>query len=164
SAVPCSTCPSASCRSAGSRPAACSWPPCRRAVRCWPVWACTSWPQPSRDSASAAGRRAPPGGRRSRRPGGTTRSYGPPCRGGTSLFFPYAPRDAGLLFASAALGMLIGDTLTGRFVPARWRGRLGAPLRLLLAAPYLVFAVHPALPIAVAAVVLASIGYSASLL
>src|SRR5205823_12438590 len=81
-----------------------------------------------------------------------------------SLFVPYAPRHAGLLFAFAALGMLIGDTLTGRFVPARWRGRLGAPLRLLLAAPYLAFAVHPALPIAVAAVVLASIGYSASLL
>jgi MFS family permease len=81
-----------------------------------------------------------------------------------SLFVPYAPRHAGLLFAFAALGMLAGDTLTGRFVPARWRRRLGAPLRLLLAAPYLVFAVQPALPVAVAAVVLASVGYSASLL
>jgi len=81
-----------------------------------------------------------------------------------SLFVPYAPRHAGLLFAFAALGMLVGDTLTGRFVPPRWRGRLGAPLRLLLAAPYLVFALQPALPVAVAAVVLASIGYSASLL
>jgi predicted MFS family arabinose efflux permease len=60
--------------------------------------------------------------------------------------------------------MLVGDTLTGRFVPARWRGRLSAPLRLLLAAPYLVFAVHPTLPVAVAAVALASVGYSASLL
>ncbi len=58
-----------------------------------------------------------------------------------SLFVPYAPRHAGLLFASAALGMLVGDTLTGRFVPARWRERLSAPLRMLLAAPYLVFAV-----------------------
>jgi MFS family permease len=81
-----------------------------------------------------------------------------------SLFVPYAPRHAGLLFAFAALGMLIGDTLAGRFVPARWRGWLGAPLRLLLAAPYLVFAFQPALPIAVTAVVLASAGYSASLL
>ena len=81
-----------------------------------------------------------------------------------SLFVPYAPRHAGLLFAFAALGMLIGDTLTGRFVPPRWRERLSAPLRMLLAAPYLVFAVQPALPVAVAAVVLASIGYSASLL
>jgi predicted MFS family arabinose efflux permease len=60
--------------------------------------------------------------------------------------------------------MLAGDTLTGRFVPARWRGHLSAPLRLLLAAPYLVFAVQPGLPVAVVAVVLASVGYSASLL
>jgi MFS family permease len=81
-----------------------------------------------------------------------------------SLFVPYAPRHAGVLLASAALGMLAGDTLTGRFVPVRWRERLGAPLRLMLAAPYLVFAVHPALPVAVAAVVLASVGYAASLL
>jgi hypothetical protein len=81
-----------------------------------------------------------------------------------SLFVPYAPRRAGLLFAFAALGMLLGDTLAGRFVPRRWRQRLGAPLRLLLAAPYLIFALKPALPVAVAAVVLASIGYAASLL
>jgi MFS family permease len=81
-----------------------------------------------------------------------------------SLFVPYAPRRAGLLFAFAALGMLAGDTLTGRFVPARWRERLSAPLRLLLAAPYLLFALQPVLPVAVVAVVLASVGYSASLL
>ncbi len=81
-----------------------------------------------------------------------------------SLFVPYALRHAGLLFAFAALGMLAGDTLAGRFVPARWRERLSAPLRLLLAAPYLVFALQPALPVAVAAVVLASVGYSASLM
>jgi len=76
----------------------------------------------------------------------------------------YAPRHAGLLFAFAALGMLAGDTLAGRFVPQQWREWLGAPLRLLLAAPYLIFALHPALPLAVAAVALASVGYSASLL
>jgi len=81
-----------------------------------------------------------------------------------SLYVAYDSKHAGLLFACAAFGMLIGDTLTGRFVPALWRERLGPPLRLLLAAPYLIFAVHPALPFAVAAVVLASIGYSASLL
>ena len=81
-----------------------------------------------------------------------------------ALFVSYAPRHAGLLFASAALGMLAGDTLTGRFIPPRWRERLSSPLRLLLAAPYLAFAWQPALPVAVAAVVLASAGYSASLL
>jgi predicted MFS family arabinose efflux permease len=81
-----------------------------------------------------------------------------------SLFVPYSPEHAGLLFAFAALGMLAGDTMAGRFVPQRWRDRLGAPLRLLLAVPYLVFLLYPPLPVAVAAVVLASIGYAASLL
>ncbi|MGY0022422.1 MFS transporter [Streptomyces sp. cg35] len=81
-----------------------------------------------------------------------------------ALFVPYDPAHAGLLLAAAALGMLAGDTLAGRFVPARLRGRLGAPLRLLLAAPYLVFAVRPALPVAAFAVACASVGYAASLL
>ncbi|HEX3712260.1 MAG TPA: MFS transporter [Trebonia sp.] len=81
-----------------------------------------------------------------------------------SLFVAYAPRQAGVLFVAAAAGMLAGDTLAGRFVPPRWRERLGSPLRLLLAAPYLVFALRPGLPVAVAAVVLASVGYCASLL
>jgi predicted MFS family arabinose efflux permease len=81
-----------------------------------------------------------------------------------SLFVPYAPTNAGLLFALAAVGMLVGDTVTGRFVPATLRSRLGPPLRLLLAAPYLVFALYPPLPVALAAVTLASIGYSATLL
>ena len=81
-----------------------------------------------------------------------------------SLFVPYAPGHAGLLFASAALGMLAGDTLAGRFVPGHWRERLGGPLRLLLAAPYLIFALDPALPLALAAITVASVGYSATLL
>jgi hypothetical protein len=51
-----------------------------------------------------------------------------------------------------------------RFVPGHWRERLGGPLRLLLAAPFLVFALHPALPVAVAAITVASVGYSATLL
>ncbi|HEX6468288.1 MAG TPA: MFS transporter [Streptosporangiaceae bacterium] len=81
-----------------------------------------------------------------------------------SIFVPYAPHQAGLLFAFAAFGMLIGDTLAGRFIPGGWRARLGPPLRLLLAAPYLIFALHPAPPVAIAAVTVASIGYAASLL
>jgi predicted MFS family arabinose efflux permease len=81
-----------------------------------------------------------------------------------SLFIPYAPRHAGLLLACAAVGMLAGDTLAGRFVRPAWKERLAAPLRLLLAAPYLVFALRPSLPVAAAAVVLASVGYSATLL
>ncbi|MGW2816811.1 MFS transporter [Streptomyces sp. NPDC001415] len=81
-----------------------------------------------------------------------------------SLFVSYAPDHAGLLFAAAAVGMLAGDTVTGRFLGAGWRRRLPVPLLLLLAAPYPVLALRPPLPLAVAAVSLASVGYAASLL
>jgi predicted MFS family arabinose efflux permease len=81
-----------------------------------------------------------------------------------SLFLSYSPHDAGLLFAFAALGMLAGDTLTGRFLSDRWRDRLATPLRLLLGVPFLIFAVQPPPALAVAAVALASVGYSATLL
>ncbi|HEY6789943.1 MAG TPA: MFS transporter [Trebonia sp.] len=81
-----------------------------------------------------------------------------------ALFVSYSPRHAGLMFAFTALGMLAGDTLVGRFIPASWRVRLAPWLRLLLALPYLVFALHPAFGIAVAAATLASAGYSASLM
>ncbi|MFG2502523.1 MFS transporter [Streptomyces sp. NPDC048441] len=84
--------------------------------------------------------------------------------GSESLFVPYAPGHAGLLFAFTAFGMLVGDVLTGRLLPPRWRERLAAPLRLLLAVPYLVFALRPGLPFALTAVTLASVGFSASLL
>jgi predicted MFS family arabinose efflux permease len=57
-----------------------------------------------------------------------------------------------------------GDTVTGRFLPPAWRARLTVPLRLLLAVPYLVFVLHPATPVAAAAVLVASGGFSASLL
>lgn len=81
-----------------------------------------------------------------------------------SLFVSYAPHDAGVLLAFAALGMLAGDTLTGRFLSDRWRDRLAAPLRLLLGIPFLIFAAHPPLVVAVAAVTLASVGYASTLL
>ncbi|WP_030911714.1 MFS transporter, partial [Streptosporangium amethystogenes] len=81
-----------------------------------------------------------------------------------ALFVPYAPEHAGLLFALAAFGMLTGDVFVGRFLPPRWRERLATPLRLLLAAPYLVFVLNPAPPSAAVAVTLASVGYAAGLL
>ncbi|MFE3824775.1 MFS transporter [Streptomyces sp. NPDC059092] len=80
-----------------------------------------------------------------------------------SLFVAYAPRYAGLLFACAACGMLAGDVTVGRLVPARWRGRLGVPLLLLLALPYPLLALRPALPLVAAAVAVASVGFAASL-
>ncbi|AJT61889.1 hypothetical protein T261_0198 [Streptomyces lydicus] len=80
-----------------------------------------------------------------------------------SLYVSYTPRNAGVLFACGAFGMLVGDVLVGRFVPRRWRQRLGVPLCLLLAAPYLVFALRPPLAVAVPAVVVAGLGYAASL-
>ncbi|MEV4254279.1 MFS transporter, partial [Spirillospora sp. NPDC049652] len=81
-----------------------------------------------------------------------------------SLFVPYSPSHAGLLLAVAAVGMLAGDVLAGRFIRPEWRERLGPFLRLLLAAPYLVFALDPALPLAVAAITLASVGFCSTLL
>jgi MFS family permease len=81
-----------------------------------------------------------------------------------SVFVAYDQAHAGLLFAAAAAGMLAGDTLVGRFVPRRWRQRLCSPLRLLLAVPYLLFAARLPLPLAVAAIAVASVGYAASLL
>ncbi|MFJ4977558.1 MFS transporter [Streptomyces coeruleorubidus] len=80
-----------------------------------------------------------------------------------SLYVSYAPDSAGILFAFAALGMLAGDVLVGRLVPPRLRPRLGFPLLLLLAVPYVPFLLHPPLPLAVAAVTLASVGFGASL-
>ncbi|MGW6566379.1 MFS transporter [Streptomyces sp. NPDC054975] len=81
-----------------------------------------------------------------------------------SLFVPYDPERAGLLFACGALGMLAGDTLVGRFVPTGLRGRLAGPLQALLAAPFLLFALDPGLHLALAAVTVSAVGYGASLL
>ncbi|MDH6142393.1 putative MFS family arabinose efflux permease [Kitasatospora sp. GP30] len=80
-----------------------------------------------------------------------------------SLFLPYAPRQAGLLLSAAAAGMLLGDAVVGRFLTPRLRARLGIPLNLLLAAPYLLFAVHPPLALALMTAAVASVGYAAAL-
>ncbi|PZF99858.1 MFS transporter [Micromonospora endophytica] len=80
-----------------------------------------------------------------------------------ALFLPYAGDRAGFLFAAGALGMLTGDVLVGRFLPAAIRDRCVLPLRLLLPLPYLVFLVHPGLPLAMLLALVASIGFAASL-
>ncbi|MFF4547375.1 MFS transporter [Streptomyces sp. NPDC001406] len=80
-----------------------------------------------------------------------------------SLFVSYDPGAAGTLFACAALGMLAGDMTVGRLVPPTARTRLATPLLLLLAAPYTLFALHPAVPVAAVCAAVASVGFGASL-
>ncbi|WP_089102098.1 MFS transporter [Streptomyces hyaluromycini] len=80
-----------------------------------------------------------------------------------SLYVSYDPHAAGALFACGALGMFAGDVTVGRFVPPALRPRLDVPLRLLLAAPYLVFALHPPVALAAVCVTLAAVGFAASL-
>ena len=80
-----------------------------------------------------------------------------------SLYVSYDSGSAGVLFASAALGMFVGDLTLGRFTPPTLRARLDIPLRLLLATPYLLFALHPGMPWSAMTVCAASIGYGASL-
>jgi len=81
-----------------------------------------------------------------------------------ALFVPYAEDAAGVLFVAAALGMLSGDVLVGRVLDVERRRRWGTPLRVLLAAAFLPFALP--LPLAVAALLagIGSAGYGASLL
>lgn len=81
-----------------------------------------------------------------------------------SLFVSYAPDRAGLLFACAAVGMLVGDVTVGRVLPPSARRHLVTPLLLVLAVPYLFLALQPPLVLTVACVTLASIGFAASLL
>jgi MFS family permease len=81
-----------------------------------------------------------------------------------ALFIPYAPHRAGILLSAAALGMLSGDILVARVLTPRAQGRSAGALRLLLGAPYLLFALGLPLALAAVAVALASVGYAAGLL
>jgi MFS family permease len=80
-----------------------------------------------------------------------------------ALFVPYAGRSAGWLLAAAAAGMMAGDLLGGRVLTPGGRRRASTPLRPLLAAPYLVFAAQPGVPLAVLVAGVASVGYAATL-
>lgn len=59
--------------------------------------------------------------------------------------------------------MLLGDLVVGRLLTAGRRRRHALALRLLLAAPFLLFAVHPPAPVLAVAVFLASAGFAATL-
>ncbi|MFF4648385.1 hypothetical protein [Streptomyces sp. NPDC001380] len=80
-----------------------------------------------------------------------------------ALLLPYDPGHAGVLLAAGSAGMLLGDLAVGRLLTADRRRRCAFPLRLLLAAPYLLFAAHPPVPAAAAAVFAAGTGFSATL-
>jgi MFS family permease len=83
--------------------------------------------------------------------------------GAEAMYVPYAVESAGVLFVAGAAGMLLGDVVVGRWMPAPVRERWSSPLRALLAIPYLLFVFHPAMPVAAAAVFVASVGYAATL-
>ncbi|MGW2280299.1 hypothetical protein [Streptomyces sp. NPDC001770] len=80
-----------------------------------------------------------------------------------ALFISYDIHHAGALLAAGSAGMLLGDLTVGRLLTADQRRRHAFALRLLLAAPYLLFAIHPPLPVATAAVFIAGVGFAATL-
>ncbi|WP_448642615.1 hypothetical protein [Geodermatophilus sp. URMC 63] len=80
-----------------------------------------------------------------------------------ALFVPYAGERGGWLLAAGAVGMTTGDLVVGRFLTPAARRRSNAALRVLLAAPFLAFALGPPVPVAAVLVAVASAGYAASL-
>ncbi|WP_036569324.1 MFS transporter [Nocardioides sp. URHA0032] len=84
--------------------------------------------------------------------------------GAEALYVPYGHGStAGYLFAAAAAGMMLGDLVVGRFVPHHLRDRLIGPLRITLAAPYLLLLLSPPAGVTVVVAFVASVGYAASL-
>jgi predicted MFS family arabinose efflux permease len=65
---------------------------------------------------------------------------------------------------AGALGMLTGDALAGRWLTPALRRALITPARLLLAAPYLLFAFEPHAGPAAVLVAVASVGFAAGLM
>ncbi len=80
-----------------------------------------------------------------------------------ALFVPYAGEGAAWLLVAGAVGMTAGDVVVGRWLTTAARRRSNAVLRVLLAAPFLAFALGPPLPVAVGLVAVATVGYAASL-
>jgi MFS family permease len=80
-----------------------------------------------------------------------------------ALFVPYAGDAAAALFVAAAAGMLAGDVLVGRALSVSGRRRSAQWLRFLLAAPFLAFALQPDVRVSTLLVLVATVGYAASL-
>ncbi|MGQ5654367.1 hypothetical protein ACUJ8H_30820 [Streptomyces sp. EKR5.2] len=80
-----------------------------------------------------------------------------------ALFISYAPHQAGVFLAAGSAGMLLGDLTVGRVLTAEQRRRYAFALRLLLAVPYLLFAIHPPVLVATATMFIASASFAATL-
>jgi MFS family permease len=80
-----------------------------------------------------------------------------------ALFVPYAGSHAAWLFGAGAAGMFAGDLVVGRWLAREARLRAATWLRLLLAVPFLAFALHPPVLLAACLALVASAGYAASL-
>ncbi|WP_020551091.1 MFS transporter [Embleya scabrispora] len=76
------------------------------------------------------------------------------------VIVPYAPDHAGVLYGSAATGMLLGDLLVGRFVRPARRERLTPWLALQLGVPLAFLAAGPPLWVTAGLFVLSSAGLS----
>jgi predicted MFS family arabinose efflux permease len=83
--------------------------------------------------------------------------------GAEAMFVPYAGDAGAVLFVAAALGMLVGDLVVGRWVSADRRARQVNAMHALLAAPYLIFFLSPNVWVGAVAVAVASFGYSGTL-
>ncbi|GAA4241497.1 MFS transporter [Actinomadura meridiana] len=85
--------------------------------------------------------------------------------GAEGVLVPYATGlgragSAGLILASAAIGMGLGNFVVGRFVPPGLRARLTLPLATLTGLPLLFFAADPGLVAACALMAAATFGLS----
>jgi hypothetical protein len=83
--------------------------------------------------------------------------------GAEAMYVPYAAGSASVLFIAAALGMLAGDVLIGRWAEPARRAKMVNSLHTLLALPYLIFFAHPPLWLCTVAVAVASFGFAGSL-
>jgi len=80
-----------------------------------------------------------------------------------SLLISYDSRHAGVILACGSAGMLIGDLTVGRVLTIERRRALSFALRLLLAAPLAIIALHPPLWLTYLAFFVASVGFAATL-
>lgn len=80
-----------------------------------------------------------------------------------ALLLSYDPARAGLLLAAGSAGMLLGDLTMGRLLNTAQRTRWAFALRVLLAAPFLLFGLNAPLPVLMIALFCSGAGFAATL-